>query len=177
MVIEFRKGDILKLLGIEYSVMFHQCNCTAGLGAGIALQIKNKFPDIEKKDKTFRSNNAFNGFGHSYIYKNNNIEIVNMYTQYYTGAPSNRVIPSEFTNNLFDDMETRISKLKQVLRTLNSKYYNRIVAMPLIASGLAKDAKYSHLTDRQYFDKFIFPIIEDKLTDLHKIIIVEYGTF
>lgn len=42
-MIETRTGNVLN---IETGIIVHGCNCQGVMGAGIALEIKNRFPDV-----------------------------------------------------------------------------------------------------------------------------------
>ena len=42
-MIEYINGDLLKT---DVDVIIHQCNCQGVMGSGIALQIKNKYPEV-----------------------------------------------------------------------------------------------------------------------------------
>jgi O-acetyl-ADP-ribose deacetylase (regulator of RNase III) len=44
-------GDLLKLaLEGHFDVIVHGCNCQCAMGAGIALSIKNQFPEAYEAD-------------------------------------------------------------------------------------------------------------------------------
>lgn len=45
-MIKYIDGDLLET---DVEVIMHQCNCQARMGSGIALQIKNKYPDVFDK--------------------------------------------------------------------------------------------------------------------------------
>ena len=44
-MIEYIEGDLLKT---NVEVIIHQTNCKGVMGAGIALQIKNNYPEVFK---------------------------------------------------------------------------------------------------------------------------------
>lgn len=42
-MIEYVNGDLIKT---DVDVIMHQCNCQGVMGSGIALQIRNKYPEV-----------------------------------------------------------------------------------------------------------------------------------
>ena len=42
-MIKYIEGDLLKT---DVDVIIHQCNCKGAMGSGVALQIKNKYPEV-----------------------------------------------------------------------------------------------------------------------------------
>jgi hypothetical protein len=83
-MIEFRVGDLLKQEDIE--VIIHQCNCFCNMGKGIALQIKNTYPEAYIADcKTKIGDPDKMGTYTVAIVDNGKKMVVNMYSQYNYG--------------------------------------------------------------------------------------------
>jgi O-acetyl-ADP-ribose deacetylase (regulator of RNase III) len=85
------KGDLIQLaLSGKFDVIIHGCNCFCNMGAGIAGQIREVFPDAYLADTKTRSGDK-NKLGH-YSQATSRIEgkpltIINGYTQYhYAGS-------------------------------------------------------------------------------------------
>lgn len=82
------KGDLLDLASRGYfDVIIHGCNCFCTMGAGIAKEIRIKYPNAYKKDLETISGDL-RKLGKITLYKNSSPEfyIINAYTQYnYSG--------------------------------------------------------------------------------------------
>lgn len=118
------KGDLLEMAeNGEFDIIVHGCNCFNSFGAGIAKQIKERFPRAYERDfNTVRGDRSklgkmtFGSFG--------NLLIVNAYTQYGTSSKGEDV----FEYDAF----------KQVLDNLHKNYReDRRFGFPLIGCGLA----------------------------------------
>jgi len=77
-------GDILD---IKKGIIVHQVNCQGVMGAGLAKQIKEKWPDIFKRYRDYVSQlNYGNPLGLIQIIKlNDNLYVINLFGQYNYG--------------------------------------------------------------------------------------------
>ena len=78
MVTYIEKGDIFALQGIQGYA--HGCNCAGAMGKGIALQFKQKYPDMYKEYKKRCIAKQFL-LGDVYEFVDGNIHIYNLATQ------------------------------------------------------------------------------------------------
>ena len=80
------KGDLIKhAIDGKFDVIIHGCNCFCTMGAGIAKQIKNEFPEAYNADlnTTKGDKNKLGTISSAAINKNGIIlTVVNGYTQY-----------------------------------------------------------------------------------------------
>jgi O-acetyl-ADP-ribose deacetylase (regulator of RNase III) len=81
-------GDLLKLTSEGYfDYIMHGCNCFCTMGAGIALQIKNKFPEAYIVDKKTVLGSIMKLGSYTFAFnKESCTTIINLYTQH---APGN----------------------------------------------------------------------------------------
>jgi O-acetyl-ADP-ribose deacetylase (regulator of RNase III) len=83
MTVHIMKGDLLKS---DCTVIAHQCNCFATMGAGIAKQIKSKYPEAYEADKySFGAPEYRLGRYSVVAYENPPLVIFNLYGQYHYG--------------------------------------------------------------------------------------------
>ena len=82
-------GDLLKLADEEqFDIIVHGCNCFHTMGAGIAGQINDKYPEAFEADKDDTKYGDVTKLGtYSYAYigsliSGHLVQVVNMYTQY-----------------------------------------------------------------------------------------------
>lgn len=84
------KGDIFQYLQSgEIEAMGHCCNCQANFGAGIALTVKNLYPEVYERDRTHHSyhkKNSISQLGTMSFEKTNDGIIYNLYGQEYYGG-------------------------------------------------------------------------------------------
>jgi len=169
----------------EINVILHQCNCTVGMGAGLAKKIADKYPQVNDFDKIMISNCKDTSlgiikFGYADLIKLSETKhIWNIYSQWYKGSPSNNTFISVF--EMQDSFINRIIALKIALKNVRANYHFKRdgdltcetikIGIPLIASGLAKQKEYKYLSDLDYFKKFIEPIIiecfDNKIEELN----------
>lgn len=77
------KGDLLEQ---DFKYICQQTNCQKVMGGGIALQIKNKYPIVFERYKTFPINGE-NPLGQAQFVKiDNDKYIINMFAQYFYGT-------------------------------------------------------------------------------------------
>ena len=101
------KGDLLKQ---DFNFIAHQVNCQKVMGSGLALQIKNKYPIVFDRYKTFPINGE-NPLGQSQFIKvEENKYVVNMFAQYFYGVDKRQT-----------NYEAFYSCLEQIKNTINKK--------------------------------------------------------
>lgn len=111
------KGDILKLSD-QFDVIIHGCNCWCKMGNGIALQIKNIFPEAYEADlQTVRGDASKLGtYSKAQI---GDLTIVNAYTQFNWGR------------------DLKLDALRRCFRAIKSDFAGKRIAYPKIGAGLA----------------------------------------
>jgi O-acetyl-ADP-ribose deacetylase (regulator of RNase III) len=122
-MIKYIKGDLVRDAE-DFDVIAHCCNCFCTMGAGIAPQIKAKFPEAYEADcKTAKGD--INKLGTISYTENTKPIVVNLYGQYdYTGRRSGK-------------MDLDYDALRKSLVLMQEKYKGKMMAMPKIGSGLA----------------------------------------
>lgn len=116
------KGDLLQLADDgTFDVIIHGCNCFNTMGAGIALQIKNKYPSAYEADK-----NTIKGdkdkLGNYTSAKVGDLTIVNAYTQYRPGL---------------NDLTENYSAIHNVMKKIAVDFQGKRIGLPFIGAGLA----------------------------------------
>ena len=117
-------GDLIKLaLNGEFDVIIHGCNCFNTMGAGIAKQIKNQFPEAYAVDCTTLKGdkNKLGTITIANIERNNiKFDIVNGYTQYSFGYST-----------------ANYNAIRLVMQRVKYLYSGKRIGYPLIGAGLA----------------------------------------
>ena len=119
------KGDLIQLFKDgQFDVLIHGCNCFNTMGAGIAKQIKNEFPEAYKADcQTEAGSHMKLGF-YSYCFIDDlNSYIINAYTQYNYGGEHPLSYPALY--NVFSILNKDLEIQK------------RKIGIPMIGAGLA----------------------------------------
>jgi O-acetyl-ADP-ribose deacetylase (regulator of RNase III) len=72
------------LLSVTEGILLHQCNCQGNFGAGLALQIKHKWPHVaEASEKLCRLSSPL---GHTQLVQiNEKLWVANIYGQFHYG--------------------------------------------------------------------------------------------
>ena len=106
----------------EFDIVVHGCNCFCVMGAGIAKQIREEYPEAYAADcATFRSSPEKIG---TYSFANTGkFIIINAYTQFRT---------SSFVCDVFE-----YEGFAKILNTLASEYPSGNFGLPYIGMGLA----------------------------------------
>jgi len=132
-MLKYVQGDLIQMaMDSEFEVIVHGCNCFHKMGAGIALAIKNKFPDAYKIDLMTPKGVRYKlGKTSSEFCPNNKtgIRVVNAYTQFYPGKED----PEELYKNIYDCF-------KQIIYL----YQGKKIGIPRIGCGLA-GGDWSHV--------------------------------
>jgi len=124
------KGDLIKLAQQgEFDVIVHGCNCFNTFGKGIALSIKNKFPEAYDADcNTISGDRSKLGTYSSVVVRNDaggELGIINAYTQY---TYWDRSVPVLFEYDAFQKILDNFSEF----RVPGERW-----GFPLIGCGLA----------------------------------------
>ena len=125
------EGDLVYMAkNGEFDVIVQGCNCFNTMGAGIAKQIKNTFPDAYQADLRTPKGDPeklgtySKGIHYSYN-KNKYVTIVNAYTQ--------------FNYKVDDDGEPPVDydAIEKALIGVNNEFKWQSIGLPLIGCGLA----------------------------------------
>ena len=120
------KGDLIQLaLSGKFDVIIHGCNCFCTMGAGIAKQICENFPDAYQADFETESGdkNKLGKYSKAIVQINGTpLTIINGYTQYhYSGA------------KILADYDAIARLFARIKRDFSGKK----IGYPLIGAGLA----------------------------------------
>ncbi|MFH2059998.1 MAG: macro domain-containing protein [Pseudomonadota bacterium] len=121
------KGDLIQLaITGQFDVIIHGCNCFCSMGAGIAKQIKEHFPQAYQADldTTPGDRQKLGNFSCVQVKKGGNFfTIVNGYTQY-NHSGSGPLVDYDAVEQLFIKIKKEYTGLK--------------IGFPKIGAGLAK---------------------------------------
>jgi len=137
------KGDLIKLAKErKFDVITHGSNCYNCMGAGIAKQIKQEFPEAYKADlKTKKGDRLKLGsYSEAYV-KKYNLIIINAYTQYgYWGKGGKP--------------NADYMAIEKVFKKIKENYNAKQIGIPLIGTGLAGGDwnKISNIIDSMNFN-------------------------
>jgi len=114
-------GDLIKQKK-EFDLIGHQCNCFHSFGAGIAPQIRAKFPESYQKDlQTIYGDK--NKLGTIVFTENTNPIVVNLYGQY------------KYTRH---EIDTNYDALRSCFKEIKKNFSGLRMAFPkLLGCGLA----------------------------------------
>ena len=124
-------GDLIELaLRGEFDVIVHGCNCFHTMGAGIAKQIRQNFPEAEFKDRTETKYGDRHKLGTINSVLHTNMKgikfyVVNAYTQYSTHSITKKVLAD------YDAIRKAFSLIKR-------QFKGKRIGYPMIGAGLAK---------------------------------------
>ena len=103
-MIEYRKGD---LLNVTSGIIIHGCNSHGVMGSGVALAVKNKYPDcyVAYHNTCVARQNDPTLLGSVIVYVvNENLSVANMITQKDFGTHKRQVNYGAIARG-FDDLE------------------------------------------------------------------------
>jgi O-acetyl-ADP-ribose deacetylase (regulator of RNase III) len=121
------KGDLIKMgLNGDFDVITHGCNCFWTMGAGIAKQIEDIFPEamIADQKTTFANRDKLGTLSYA-IVKNaigKNLIVVNAYTQF------------EYTR---DKVDVEYDALRKCFQNIKQSFSGKRIGYPKIGAGLA----------------------------------------
>lgn len=120
------KGDLLAMArqGL-FDVIVHGCNCFCNMGKGIALQVRNEYPEAFAADCETVAGNKDKLGTYTVAQTKDGFTIVNAYTQYHYNHRDNR-------EDLFEYDEFEI-----ILANLLHDYGHLRIGLPYIGMGLA----------------------------------------
>jgi O-acetyl-ADP-ribose deacetylase (regulator of RNase III) len=118
------KGDLLALAKEgQFDIIVHGCNCQNLMGAGIAKQIKEQFPDAWLADQQTLKGDK-NKLGHYTIGMGGRLVIINAYTQYSIARTAGE--------DVFD-----YRACYEVLLNISERFGKWRIGLPMIGMGLA----------------------------------------
>jgi O-acetyl-ADP-ribose deacetylase (regulator of RNase III) len=100
------------LLDSDCQVMMHQCNCFSTMGAGIAKQFAQKWPEVSQADKAFMPYNPTGKLGQvsRALVAHSSVFVYNLYGQYNYGTGKQQ------TN--YEALNSAIRKMLEELKQL-----------------------------------------------------------
>ncbi len=120
-------GDLIKLaLEGNFDLIIHGCNCFCTMGAGIAKQVKNTFPEAYEADQNTESGSKekLGTYSNTKVTRENNkIEIINAYTQFAPGG---------------DGVLLNYEALRNAFKKIKLNFSGKRIGYPKIGAGLAK---------------------------------------
>lgn len=133
------QGDLLAMgKNNEVDIIIHGCNCFNVMGAGIAAQIAQQFPDAKlADDETVRGDAG--KLGTYTIGMGGRLVILNAYTQYSTSKNGEDVFEYTAFQRVLDKIALRFGKWR--------------IGMPMIGMGLAGGDKVRILTMMEAFSQ------------------------
>lgn len=122
-MIKYIDGDLVRDAD-QYDVIGHGSNCFNTMGSGIALQIKNKFPEAYQVDCRTKSGDK-EKLG-TITYTENTIPVVvNCYSQY------------DFKGRYFGVMDCDYNAIKTSMQLIKKNFSGKKIGLPKIGSQLA----------------------------------------
>lgn len=120
------RGDLLLLTEQgHFDVLVHGCNCFCTMGAGIAKQIKSRYPDAWDADLSTKNGDRqkLGSFSAAELtLDNHSFSVVNAYTQYHWRGRG---------------MKADYDAIARVFRAIAERYSGQHIAYPKIGAGLA----------------------------------------
>ena len=118
------KGSLLQS---DVPVIVHQCNCFHKFGSGIALQLKNKYPECYERDLQTKFGDKYKLGTFNYVKTKDNKLIFNLYSQYRYGRQK----------RVYTDYQALEQGITQILYYCCQNNINRIGIPYLIGCGSA----------------------------------------
>lgn len=156
------KGDLVEFAAAgEFNVIVHGCNCFNTMGAGVALQIADQFPEARRVDQLTISGDTNKLGGYTLASVRGTYDdaliIVNAYTQYGTASsPGECAVSYDAIHKVFNSVVYNLACMNRNMR----------IGIPMIGAGLAGGSW-----------GIIRPIIEESLAGFnspHLLTLVEY---
>lgn len=118
-----KNGDLLQMgADNEFDIIMHGCNCHNMMGAGIAAQIAQQFPDAQMADNETLRGDA-GKLGTYTIGMSGRLVILNCYTQFGVSSTGSDVFEYTAFERVLDKIAHRFGKWR--------------IGLPLIGMGLA----------------------------------------
>ena len=122
-MIKYIDGDLVKEAEL-FDVIAHCCNCFCTMGAGIAPQIKAKFPEAYLVDCTTERGDE-SKLGTITFTEDTTPIVVNLYGQY------------DYTGRRHGEMDLDYDALRSALRAMKEEFSGLLFGLPKIGAGLA----------------------------------------
>jgi len=99
-MIEYRKGN---LLDVQTGVIAHGVNCQGVMGSGVALAIRQKYPEVYTKYSLLCSKNSDIDLlgNYQFVSVGENLSVVNLFTQLNYGRSATRYISYDAIDDAF----------------------------------------------------------------------------
>ena len=123
-MIKYTTGDLVKQ-SEDFEVIAHCCNCFCTFGAGIAPQIKNKFPEAFAVDCATPKGDASKLGTITYTVQQTTPVVVNLYGMY------------DFKKSYPNEVMVKYDSLRLALRAMKNKFSGKTFGLPMIGAGLA----------------------------------------
>jgi O-acetyl-ADP-ribose deacetylase (regulator of RNase III) len=123
-MIKYVTGDLVKQAK-DFEVIAHCCNCFCTFGAGIAPQIKNKFPEAFAVDCATPKGDASKLGTITYTVQQTTPVVVNLYGQY------------DFKKSYPGEVMVDYKALRSSLKLMKAKFSGKTFGLPMIGAGLA----------------------------------------
>ena len=128
-MLKYISGDLIRD-AFNYDVIGHGCNCFHTMGAGIAPQVKKRFPQAYEADKrtafgdedklgTISVSYEYNPITHAFVF------IVNCYTQFSSSSKS------------INEPAVDYNAVRNCMKELHKTFPNKKIGLPMIGAGLA----------------------------------------
>ena len=152
-MIEYVKDDLIKS---DCDVIIHGCNCFNCMGAGIAKQIKETYPDAYKKDcsTVYGDKNKLGTFTHVKVpniyFPDKDVYIVNAYSQYTYGRKDGEIYAD------YKAINEVMSRISNFFVDTDEKTFK--IGMPKIGAGLARGdwEMISEIINRAFAGKTVY---------------------
>ena len=125
------KGNLIDLAEAgRFDVIVHGCNCFHAMGAGIAKEIRNRYPDAYRADTEYTKKGDKSKLG-NYSWavvagpNGNAFTILNAYTQYNYGRPKKGRCLADY------------DAIARVFESIRINYWGKRIGYPKIGAGLA----------------------------------------
>ena len=118
------EGNLIELATAnQFDAIIHGCNCLCQMGKGIALTIKNTWPEAYEADlRTIKGNrNKLGSYSSAWT---GSFYIINAYTQYAYNDPTGQQLAD-------------LNAIRMAMRAIKQDFSGLKLAYPLIGAGLA----------------------------------------
>lgn len=120
--IKYTQGDLVRDAERDFDVIGHGCNCFNNMGAGIAKDVRIKYPEAYRVDVATQMGSK-DKLGNYTKWDGENITILNLYTQWRYG---NSEINADY------------DAIRGCMKSIKEDYSGKKIGLPLIGAGLAK---------------------------------------
>lgn len=128
---KIEKGNLIDLANQGlFDIIIHGCNCFHAMGAGIAKEIRNRYPTVYEADKRSEFGSKLKMGSYTFevidssIYKDHFFYIINAYTQYHYIKKYNNI-------------RENYNAIKKVFNSISEDFISYRIGYPKIGAGLA----------------------------------------